>query len=287
MKKNTILMCCFILISLIGCKTTPSKSAEEMKKEKFQIYLCFGQSNMEGSATIEEQDKTVNPRFKMMPTMDCADFDRKQGQWYDAVPPLSQCWAGLSPADYFGRTMLEKLPEDITIGVISVAIGGCDIRLFDKNSYQDYTDIYPEAWFGDKIKAYGGNPYARLIEMAKLAQKEGVIKGILLHQGETNQDDEQWPNYVKTVYENMLADLSLDANDVPLLAGEVVGEDQEGVCASMNPIINTLPDFISTAHVISSKGCTVREDHVHFNAAGVRELGKRYAEKMLFLEGIK
>ncbi|MGQ1911104.1 sialate O-acetylesterase [Marinifilum sp. RC60d5] len=288
MRKSIIyVISCLVIVSSFGCKTTPSKSAEELKKDNFHIYLCFGQSNMEGSATIEAQDTTVNPRFKMMSPMDCADFERKKDQWYDAVPPLSQCWSGLSPADYFGRTMAEKLPENITIGVINVAIGGCDIRLFNKDIYQDYTNTYPEAWFGDKIKAYGGNPYARLIEMAKLAQKDGVIKGILLHQGETNQDDEEWPNYVKTIYENMLADLSLDAKSVPLLAGEVVGEDQEGVCASMNPIINKLPDFIPTAHVISSKGCTVREDHVHFNSAGVREMGKRYADKMLTLQGLK
>lgn len=288
MRKTIVnFMSCLLLVSCFGCKNTPSKSKKELKKENLHIYLCFGQSNMEGSATIEEQDKTLNPRFKMMPTMDCADFERKKGEWSDAVPPLSQCWAGLSPADYFGRTMVEKLPENITIGVINVAIGGCDIRLFDKNIYQDYINTYPEAWFGDKIKAYGGNPYVRFIEMAKLAQNDGVIKGILLHQGETNQDDEDWPNYVKIIYNNILTDLSLDANEVPLLAGEVVGEDQNGVCASMNPIINKLPEFIPTAHVISSKGCTVREDNVHFNSAGVRELGKRYAEKMLSIKGVK
>ncbi|MBI9058082.1 MAG: sialate O-acetylesterase [Labilibaculum sp.] len=280
-------MSCLLLISCFGCKNTASKKKEVKPEPEVHIYLCFGQSNMEGSATIEEQDKTVNPRFQMMSPMDCADFERKKGEWYDAVPPLSQCWGGLSPADYFGRTMVEELPENITVGVINVAIGGCDIRLFNKDIYQDYINTYPEAWFGDKIKAYGGNPYAPLIELAKTAQKDGVIKGILLHQGETNQDDEEWTNYVKTIYNNMLTDLSLDANEVPLLAGEVVGVDQNGVCASMNPIINTLPEVIPTAHVISSKGCTVREDNVHFNSAGVRELGKRYAEKMLSLKELK
>lgn len=39
----------------------------------FQIYLCFGQSNMEGNAAIEAQDKTgVNPRFMAMYTLDNA-----------------------------------------------------------------------------------------------------------------------------------------------------------------------------------------------------------------------
>ena len=39
------------------------------------------------------------------------------------------------------------------------------------------------------IKEYDGNPYARLVEMAKLAQKDGVIKGVLLHQGESNPNE--------------------------------------------------------------------------------------------------
>ncbi|MBD0779882.1 sialate O-acetylesterase [Maribacter sp. ANRC-HE7] len=251
------------------------------------VYLCFGQSNMEGSATIEPQDLIVSSRFKVMPATDCPDVGKQKGFWYTAVPPLSQCWTGLSPADYFGRTMIKKLPDSISVGVINVAIGGCDIRLFDKAIYEDYTETYKEAWFTDKIAAYGGNPYERLITMAKKAQKDGVIKGILLHQGETNKDNHQWPNYVQKVYNNMLADLGLTAEEVPLLAGEVVGEDQNGVCASMNPIMNTLPETIPTAHVISSEGCPVREDHVHFNSEGVRQLGARYAEKMLSLEGVE
>ncbi len=249
----------------------------------FHIYLCFGQSNMEGSAKIEEQDRVVDPRFRMLASMDCPNLKREKGNWYTANPPLSQCYSGLSPADYFGRTMVENLPENITVGIINIAIGGCDIRLFDKDLYQDYTRTYPEDWFIDKVKGYGGNPYQCLISLAKEALKTGVIKGILLHQGETNTGDEQWPYYVKNIYENMLSDLSLNASEVPLLAGEVVHEDQGGICSEMNPIINQLPNIIPSAHIISSKGCSVREDSVHFNSKGVRGLGKRYAEEMLLL----
>ncbi len=250
----------------------------------FHIYLCFGQSNMEGSATIEQQDKVASNRFLAMQSTECTNFLKKSGIWYPALPPLSQCYAGLSPADYFGKTMIKHLPDSVKVGVINVAVGGSDIRLFDKEIYHEYKNTYPEQWFKDKIDGYGGNPYQRLIELAKKAQKDGVIKGILLHQGETNAGDENWPLYVKKIYNNMLQDLSLNANEVPLLAGEVVGKDQGGICAKMNPIINKLPSVIPTAHVVSSKGCTVRDDHVHFNSKGVRKLGKRYAEKMLKLQ---
>ncbi|WP_432713900.1 sialate O-acetylesterase, partial [Pedobacter sp.] len=74
-------------------------------------------------------------------------------------------------------------------------------------------------------------------------------------------------------------------NSIPLLAGEVVHAEQGGVCASMNNIIAQLPQAIPNSYVISSKGCTVAKDHLHFDAAGYRELGKRYANQMLTLLG--
>jgi len=82
-----------------------------------------------------------------------------------------------------------------------------------------------------------------------------------------------------------LKDLGLKASAVPLLAGEVVHAEQGGICASMNTIIDKLPETIPTAHVVSSKGCTVAKDHLHFDAAGYRELGKRFAARMLPLLG--
>ena len=77
----------------------------------------------------------------------------------------------------------------------------------------------------------------------------------------------------------------LKAEEVPLLAGELVNSDQKGACASMNSIIDNLPKTIPNSYVISSKGCTSRPDHLHFNPAGYRELGKRYGERMLSLLG--
>jgi len=241
---------------------------------------------MEGNAKIEPQDTTtVNSRFQVMEAVDCPNLNRVKGQWYPAVPPLCRCKTGLTPADYFGRTLVANLPKDVKIGVIMVAVGGCKIELFDKDNYQAYADTAP-VWMKGMIKEYDGNPYARLVEMAKLAQQDGVIKGILLHQGESNTGDTTWPQKVRLVYNNLLKDLNLNATTVPLLAGEVVNADQGGICARMNTIIDNLPQTIPTAHVISSAGCTVAADHLHFNAAGYRELGSRYAAAMLPLLGV-
>lgn len=250
------------------------------QNKKFYVYLCIGQSNMEGHAKFEPQDTIVNKRFQVLEAVDCDNLNRKKGQWYTAVPPLSRCTTGLTPVDYFGREMIANLPEDVKVGVINVAVGGCKIELFDKDNYQSYVSTSPD-WLKSMVAQYDGNPYARLVEMAKIAQKDGVIKGILLHQGESNTNDTLWTKKVKLVYDNLLKDLNLKAESTPLLAGEVVNADQGGICASMNKIIATLPETIPNSHVISSSGCPDVADNLHFSAEGYRMLGKRYAAKML------
>ena len=250
----------------------------------FHIYLCFGQSNMEGNARYEDKDmEDVNPRFVSMAAMDDTKLGWKKGEWHTAIPPLCRPYTGLTPADYFGRKMVERLPENVKVGVINVAVGGCDIALFDKVNYGAYLEKQPE-WMKNMCREYDNNPYARLIELARKAQKDGVIKGILMLQGETNTGQQDWPLKVKNVYENILSDLSLDSNTVPLYAGEVVGEDVGGRCASHNPVINRLPEVIPSAHVVSSKGCPCATDSLHYSAEGYRILGKRFAEKVLSVE---
>jgi len=248
------------------------------------IFLCFGQSNMEGFPGVQEQDKTnVDDRFQLLASVDFPNMDRKKDNWYTAVPPLCRPGCGLCPADYFGRTLVANLPKNIRVGVVVVAVAGCKIELFEKTNYEAYASTAP-SWMKPIIKTYGGDPYQYLVDMGKLAQKDGVIKGILLHQGESNSGDKEWPNKVKGIYDNLLQDLNLKAADVPLLAGELVAKDQGGACAGMNPIIDDLPKTIPTAHVISATGCT-KANSLHFNPAGYRLLGTRYGETMLSIMG--
>jgi len=239
---------------------------------------------MEGAGTIEEIDETVDSRFQVMEAVNCPGLGRTKYSWYTAVPPLCRCDTRLCPADYFGRTMVLNLPDSIRVGVINVSVAGCAIELFDKDNYQDYADTVP-VWMKNIIDIYDGNPYGYLIDLADSGQQDGVIKGILLHQGETNTGDDQWPSKVKGVYNNLINDLGLNPDSIPLLAGEVVHADQGGICASMNSIIATLPDTLPNSYVISSSGCTAQGDHLHFNSAGYRELGIRYAKTMLSIMG--
>jgi len=247
----------------------------------FHIYLCLGQSNMEGFPGIPEEAKAYHePRFQVLAAVAFPELGREQGKWYPAVPPLCRPNSGLSPSDFFGRALVAALPAPVRVGVVNVSVGGCKIELFNPPAIADYVATSP-VWMQGALNAYDRNPYQRLVDMARVAQQSGVIKGILLHQGESNVGDPAWPAKVKSVYEHLLADLQLSAADVPLLVGGLVPADQQGKCASMNAVIADLPNTIPTAHFVASDGCEATPDHLHFSPAGYRELGRRYAEVML------
>lgn len=283
--KHIFLTAILFLCSVMGAKAEVDPN--------FYIYICFGQSNMEGNADWEVQDEGVDPRFQMLATCNFPERKvkgdntkkipaRQKGNWYTAECPIVSPVGKLGPSDYFGRTMVEQLP-DKKIGVIAVAMGGSPIEMFDKDIYQQkYQDNYNEWWAQIARNYYGENPYGRIIEMAKKAQEVGVIKGILLHQGCSNNGQEDWPDKVKKIYKDMLHDLGLRAKDVPIFVGETEYENMGGGCSWHNHVVAKIPEVIPTGHVVSAEGIPGNgTDPWHFSAAGYRTFGKRYAEKVL------
>lgn len=275
-----------ILVALMATMAVAPSQVKAAPDPDFHIYLCIGQSNMEGNASVEPLDRqNVPERFKVMATSNFSNPARRIGEWYVAVPPLVRENTGLTPMDYFGRTMVGNLPENVKVGVVPVAIGGCRIEHLDKDF--DSATLDKEAdWFRNYMKEYDNRPYARLIECAKKAQQEGVIKGILLHQGESNNGDAQWCAKVKKVYDDILSDLGLEPGSIPLLAGEVVASSEGGVCGGMNAIIRQLPKTLPAAKVVTSANLAQKGDGLHFTAHAYRVLGCRYATEMLATMGI-
>ena len=277
-----MLMAALLATSLLGAKAGVDPN--------FYIYICFGQSNMEGNAQPESIDKTgIDARFQLLATCNFTNPSRTKGKWYTATPPLVSPNGGLGPSDYFGRTMVECLPENVRVGVIPVAMGGSPIEMFDKDKYQQKMKDNPSEWWVTLAKNhYGGNPYGRIIEMAKEAQKVGVIKGILLHQGCSNNGDSNWPNMVKKIYNDMLSDLGLGTDSVPLFVGETLYQNQGGSCYAHNTQVARMPSVIPNSYVVSSDGCPGNgNDPWHFNAWGYRILGSRYADEALYALGVQ
>ena len=264
------------------------QAAAQEPDPDFHIYLCFGQSNMEAGARPAPQDEGFNdPRFQFMAAVDMPRYGREMGHWYTAVPPICREGNNLGPVDFFGRKMIENLPENIRVGVINVSVAGAKLELWDKDAYKEYIDNERD-WMKAIVAQYGGSPYHRLLEMARIAQKDGVIKGMLLHQGESNPDDPLWPGRVKKIHDDLCAELGINPDDVPLLAGELKYAEVDGVCAAFNDVVLPhLPEVMPNAHIISALGCESTGDQFHFSTEGMRLMGYRMAEKMLQLEGWK
>jgi hypothetical protein len=261
----------FFLYSLLLLLLPASRNLQAQVDTTFHIYLMFGQSNMEGAGTPEAQDRVKNPRVWMMQDSTCPNLNRTYGNWYVASPPLNRCWGGLGPGDSFGRLLGEKAPAYVTkIGLINASVSGCNIFIYKKGC--------PNGLDAASQGIPFGCGYAWLLDLAKKAQQVGVIKGIIFHQGETNNTDTNWKYTVQQIIADLKADLGL--GDIPFLAGELLYSEYGSCCGAHNVEINKLPGIIPNTHVISAKGLPGK-DYAHFTNASYRTLGERYAVQML------
>jgi para-nitrobenzyl esterase len=134
------------------------------------------------------------------------------------------------------------------------------------------------------------NMYDAIIQNAKLAQRAGgIIKGIIVHQGESGPglNNIDWDELLKEIYDDMLSDLGLPPDSIPILLGQTWngGSGNTGGALRSNEVIQSI---LPNAWVISSVGATGRTgqgqpDNIHFGSDGIQLLGTRYAEKMLEL----
>ncbi len=281
------IVCCAFSLSVF------SAPASAAPNPNFHIYIAYGQSNMAGNGEIVPSiDQATNPKNFLMLASHTANASSRKGQtnqsikmgeWYPAIPPMFHAFEQLSPADYFGRAMVDSLPG-VTVGIIPVAIGAVSIRAFDKDQYESYfkgdgKDIMSWGW----PKDYDNNPPGRIVELAKKAQQVGVIKGFIFHQGESDGVDDNWRRTVYKTYKDVIDALGLNENDVPFVAGEML-QESGACCSSKNPGIAQLKNYFKKFGLASSKGLKGNgKDPYHFGREGVIELGKRYASEMLKL----
>ena len=263
----------------------------------FHIYIAYGQSNMAGNGEIHpDSDQVAKPNFIMLASHTAYASQRsgntnqsiETGKWYPAIPPMFHSFENLSPADYFGRAMVDSLPG-VTVGIIPVAIGAVSIRAFDKDQYQAYFDgdgknIKGWGWIND----YDENPPGRILELAKKAKEVGVIKGFIFHQGESDGTDDNWRNTVYKTYKDIVDALGLNENEVPFVAGELMNDpDNSGkgsCCGSKNGGIAQLKSKFKKFGLASSEDLKGNgQDSYHFNRDGVIKLGQRYCSEMLKL----
>lgn len=211
------------------------------------IYLLIGQSNMAGRAPVDAEDEGVVPR---------AFLFNEEGTWEPLRNPLNRystvrktlSMQRLSLGYTFAQAMTEATANR-TVGIVMNARGGTRI----------------EEW------APGEELYQEAVLRAKAASEDGVLRGVLWHQGEGNSKD---PDYLKK-FSALVAALraDLDAPELPVVVGQVEGD------RPVNALLAQVPTAVPHAAMASSAELTTY-DGTHFDAASTREFGRRYAKAM-------
>ncbi len=284
---------------------TPARAAVD---SNFYCFLCFGQSNMAGGGAGNQNDKAgllasdcdTNTRIKTLAFSDCATTDYSLGcsvykparvdtSWYTAFQPIQICSEGLSPSMYFARTLLDSLRSDITIGLIPCALSGMSLDVFIKGDSNFNIPTYAHPTLGNH------SPYAWMLSRLKEAQKVGVIKGAIFHQGESGANSNSctqpgcslaWIPMAKMIFDTIKTDLGVDTSTFPFVVGELRQDTMHPLpcCASFNKNVDSLAKVYRHCAVASSAGLLGNgNDTYHFNCAGMRELGARFALQMLAL----
>lgn len=253
---------CAALLSLSFVAPLRAEERALPAKEDFHLYLLMGQSNMAGRGVVEEQDKMAHARVLKF---------SKDKKWVPAIDPIhfdkSQVGVGLGKT--FGEVMAKANPK-VTIGLIPCAFGGTPISRWQK----------------------GADLYLNSVERAKAAMKEGTLKGILWHQGETDSGN----TMVAPKYGELLAQLvtdlrtDLDAEEVPFVAGQLGQflnrgqKDKPSLWPVINEQLDALPMKLKRSATVSSEGLKHKGDVLHFDSPSFREFGKRYAAAMQKLQ---
>lgn len=236
--------------------------------KNFHLYLLIGQSNMAGRGEVESQDKEAHPRVFAL--------DR-EGKWAPAADPIhfdKPAIAGVGPGVTFGKIMASNNPS-VRIGLIPGAAGGSPITVWQRDSYWGQTN---------------SSPYDEAIERTKIATKDGVLKGILWHQGESDSNENDagvYEDRLAALIETLRADLGMPdvAFVVATLADYFIENQPKGKI--VNAALKHIPQRVKYTACVDASGLEHKGDHVHFNSNALRELGRRYAEAMLRVQHVE
>ena len=232
-------------------------------KEKLHLYLLMGQSNMAGRGQIGAEDKTPHPRVLLFTL---------QGKWEPAVEPVTHDkpgMLGVGPGLAFGKAMAASDPG-VTIGLVPCAVGGTPLKRWERR----------------------GDLYSNAVQRARLAMREGTLKGILWHQGESDSGTATNANSYGDRLSRMIQDIRADLGvpDLPFVVGQIGeflydrGPEHSPYARVVNGALAALPEKVPATACASSKGLKDKGDQLHFDAPSQREFGRRYAAEMLRLQ---
>jgi len=258
-------------VLLAGCRgpgpdNASGASVQFPVREKFHLYLLMGQSNMAGRGKLGAEDKTPHPRVLVFTL---------ENQWEPAVEPITRDkpgMLGVGPGLAFGKAMAKKR-RGATIGLVPCAFGGTPLKRWQR----------------------GGDLYSNAVHRAQLAMRDGTLRGILWHQGESDSGTATNANSYGDRLGQMIQDIRADlaCPDLPFVVGQIGkflydrGPDHSPYARVVNAALAALPHKVPATACAPSKGLKHKGDQLHFDAASQRELGRRYSVEMLRLQSAR
>lgn len=248
-------------IILIGALSLALIAYTPPAPRKMDLILLIGQSNMAGRGKVDAKSVPEDTRLWAM---------NAQNEWVPAKDPLhfdKPGVAGVGPGLAFAQKWLELDPKT-NLGLVPCAVGGSGIDDWQIGAKHAQTGIFP---------------YDALLQRVKKAQKQGKVKAILWHQGESDSNPAK-----NKVYEAKLGEFfgrlrkDLNAPNTPILIG-TLGDffvRKNPNATPINEIITNYPTRHHQVYVVSSAGLTHKGDTTHFDTPSARELGIRYATKL-------
>jgi hypothetical protein len=264
-RRLSAILCAILVSAALHGQETQDGEAWQIPatKEKFHIFLLMGQSNMSGHAPTLPEDLKPVPHVVKLPTVG-------EIKWVPAAHPLHN----RLDSDRFGLGLpfaVQYLKDHpgVVVGLIPVAWGGDPI---------------------DQLKK-GTGVYADAIKKAHFAMSQGVIKGVLWHQGESDTVQQAETDSYENKLHQLVADLRHDLGDdqLPFIAGNLAefygtgpahnAPDRVKRINEVRGVLRALPQQVPFTGFVESTGCSSEDENmVHFDRKSYILLGQRYAK---------
>jgi hypothetical protein len=269
MIRNLILLSIILLVScshkIVAERTTyfPKRieaMSNTIKKENVWVFIMAGQSNMAGRGVVEPEDTVSDKKILSI---------NKDGQIIIAKEPLhfyEPERTGLDCGFSFAKALIRKIPDSVSILIIPTAVGGSSIS----------------QWLGDSVYR-NVKLFSNFLSKLEIAKQNGIIKGILWHQGESDTNEKDIPFYKQRLH--LLFSKfrsSVGNNELPVLLGELGSFSENPVNFDLiNKAIHDYAAEDKNSRVISTKDLKDKGDNLHFNSKGQRTMGTRFAKAYL------
>lgn len=255
--------CRAALLVLAGCGLTVAAAADAAPpaKEKLHLFLLAGQSNMAGRGAVADLDAAEQAPDPRVLALDAV------GEWRPATDPLhwDKSAAGVGIGKFFGRMIADTQPG-VTAGLIPTACGGSSITVWEPGRFFDQTQSHP---------------WDDALQRTRRALRDGTLKAILWHQGESDAGGRN-----ADLYEERLEKLinrfrtELGAPDLPFIIGQLGRFDGRPWTPGMGKVDQAhraVAERVKNVYFVTAGGLTSK-DKLHFDTPSLRILARRYAD---------